>query len=80
MDDKEQQQRDRAYRIWDDEGRPEGRHEDHWKRAGNENDISDQEAADIADANIEAAEKFNGKNDKLQDTVDIRPPSAISPD
>jgi Protein of unknown function (DUF2934) len=25
--------RDRAYFIWEDEGRPEGRAHDHWKRA-----------------------------------------------
>ena len=25
--------RARAHQIWEDEGRPEGRHEDHWQRA-----------------------------------------------
>lgn len=29
MNEKEQQQRERAYKIWEDEGRPEGAHEDH---------------------------------------------------
>ena len=23
----------RAYRLWEQEGRPEGRHDEHWKRA-----------------------------------------------
>ena len=28
--------RERAYRIWLDEGRPHGRHDDHWLRAKSE--------------------------------------------
>jgi Protein of unknown function (DUF2934) len=30
---KEQAIRERAYAIWEEEGRPEGRHLDHWLRA-----------------------------------------------
>lgn len=41
MDDREQEQRERAYRIWEEEGRPEGLHEDHWKRAGEQPDFDD---------------------------------------
>ena len=26
-------QRERAYALWESEGRPEGRHDDHWSRA-----------------------------------------------
>jgi hypothetical protein len=33
MDTMEQRIRDRAHRIWEDEGRPEGRAETHWERA-----------------------------------------------
>jgi Protein of unknown function (DUF2934) len=29
----EQQVRDRAHAIWETEGRPEGRHLDHWQQA-----------------------------------------------
>lgn len=25
--------RERAYRIWESEGRPDGKHEEHWRRA-----------------------------------------------
>jgi hypothetical protein len=28
--------RERAYQLWEEEGRPEGRHEDHWYRAERE--------------------------------------------
>lgn len=31
--DRNQNLRERAYRIWEDQGRPEGRHEDHWHEA-----------------------------------------------
>lgn len=28
------ERRERAYAIWEQEGRPEGRHDEHWHRAG----------------------------------------------
>ena len=31
--DRDQRIRDRAYRLWEEEGRPEGRHEHHWTQA-----------------------------------------------
>jgi hypothetical protein len=34
--DKEDLVRRRAYAIWEKEGRPEGRHDDHWRRAHEE--------------------------------------------
>jgi hypothetical protein len=33
MDTMEQRIRDRAHKIWEEEGRPEGRAETHWERA-----------------------------------------------
>lgn len=33
MDEREQKRRERAYKIWEDEGRVDGLHEDHWKHA-----------------------------------------------
>ncbi|MFN3500876.1 MAG: DUF2934 domain-containing protein, partial [Allorhizobium sp.] len=30
--DREQEQRERAYRIWEEEGRPADKHEEHWER------------------------------------------------
>lgn len=38
-DDRSGQIRDRAYRIWQDEGEPEGRDQEHWAQA--ERDISE---------------------------------------
>lgn len=32
----EEERRRRAYAIWEREGRPEGRHEDHWRAAGDD--------------------------------------------
>lgn len=34
--DREQKIRERANQIWEEEGRPEGRHEEHWRRAEEE--------------------------------------------
>ena len=31
-------QRERAYALWESEGRPEGRHDDHWSRANGESE------------------------------------------
>lgn len=40
--DRDARIRERAYRIWEEEGRVEGRHEEHWRRA--EREIADEEA------------------------------------
>ena len=34
--DRERRIRERAYRLWEEQGRPEGRHEDHWLQASQE--------------------------------------------
>ena len=36
MPDREQRIRERAHRIWEAEGRPEGRELEHWQRATDE--------------------------------------------
>jgi hypothetical protein len=36
--DREEQIRQRAHRMWEEEGRPEGRHAEHWARAAAELD------------------------------------------
>ena len=36
--------RRKAYEIWESEGRPEGRHDEHWRRAEEEVDAEDQKA------------------------------------
>lgn len=33
MGDNDEAIRRRAYQLWESEGRPEGRHEDHWRQA-----------------------------------------------
>lgn len=39
----EQRIRERAYQIWEDEGHPHGRDQDHWRQARNELAIGDDE-------------------------------------
>jgi hypothetical protein len=40
--DQESRKRARAYRIWEQEARPEGRHEEHWLQA--ERDLRDEDS------------------------------------
>lgn len=44
-DKKEERLRERAYSIWEREGRPHGRHEDHWHQANQEEVTPDQGGA-----------------------------------
>jgi len=80
MDNKEQQQRERAYKIWEDEGRREGAHEDHWRRAEEGGQFSEQQADDVTQANQKANDEFAGDHDRSPGVADIRPPSSIAPD
>jgi Protein of unknown function (DUF2934) len=43
-EDREQKIKDRAHRLWEDEGRPEGRELEHWREA--ERQVLAEEAAD----------------------------------
>lgn len=76
MQDTEQQRRQRAYKIWEDEGRPEGAHEDHWRHAGEQDAQSQQQSEDVTKANQEADEQFAkggktaGKPGRYQATID----------
>lgn len=38
--------KERAYRLWQAEGQPHGRHEEHWRRAAQE--IEAEDAAEVA--------------------------------
>ena len=81
MVDKEQQQRERAYKIWEDEGRPEGLHDEHWKRAEEQHKLAEQESEDVTKVNQEADDKF-AKDDaeSTSAAADVKPPSEMSPD
>ncbi len=52
MTDREDKIRQRAYGIWEAEGYPHGRHEDHWRRALSEVEV---EPAAAGPANATAA-------------------------
>lgn len=49
-DEREQKIRERAYKIWQDEGQPEGREHDHWSRAEQEHGSGDDAATPLADS------------------------------
>lgn len=80
MFDDETKRRERAYRLWEEEGRPEGRHEDHWTRAGEGGELSQQESEDVTEVNQEADRAFDAGKGSDRSPTEIRPPSTISPD
>lgn len=80
MDDNEQQRRERAYKIWEDEGRPEGAHEDHWRRAEEQHELTEQESDDVTKVNQQLDDKFAKDSKPDGAATDIRPPSTVSPD
>ena len=55
MDDKDDMIRDRAYAIWQEEGRPEGRDADHWHRAEAEQAAGPVDTDDDPTAAVDAS-------------------------
>ena len=49
-DDQEARIRLRAHAIWEEQGRPLGRHEDHWRQAARELDATDLADPDPSEA------------------------------
>lgn len=80
MIDKEQQQRERAYKIWEDEGRPEGLHDEHWRRAEDRHELTEQESEDVTKVNQQADDKFARDDQTTGSATDLRPASTVSPD
>jgi hypothetical protein len=80
MVDKEQQRRERAYKIWEDEGRPAGAHDDHWRRAEEQHELTEQESDDVTKVNQEVDDEFAKDDESIETAADIKPPSAVSPD
>ncbi|MDP9840487.1 hypothetical protein J2T09_005274 [Neorhizobium huautlense] len=80
MNDREQQRRERAYKLWEDEGRPEGAHDDHWKRAEDQHELTEQDQGDVRKVNQQADYEFATEDGGSENAADIKPPSAISPD
>ncbi|MBB3446965.1 MULTISPECIES: DUF2934 domain-containing protein [unclassified Rhizobium] len=79
-DDREQAQRERAYKIWRTEGRQGGRHLDHWVRADEDGEAVETEAAELTDANQAADREFNVKGDEAPSPMNNKPPSVASAD
>jgi hypothetical protein len=80
MEDREQKLRERAYKIWEDGGRIDGSHEDDWRRAEEQHQETEREAAEVTEANKQASEKFRDGGNEDRSAADIRPPSTVAPD
>ena len=64
MDDNEDKRRERAYRIWEEEGRPEGRHADHWQRAEDQHETTEEEADKELEIEAETQKLLVGRKNK----------------
>ena len=71
MDDREQKIRELAHKIWEDEGRPEGSHEEHWRRAEKQHETSGWENVGEVTENwkIEAGLTDGGPAPSIMPTV-----------
>lgn len=72
MNDQEQKQRERAYMIWEHEGRVDGLHEEHWKRAGEQPEFEEQDA----NRNEQGFEGDTGGNGKKRQAMETQLTSA----
>ena len=64
MEDREQRQRERAYQLWEAEGRQDGSHEDHWQRAEGQHELAEQESEDVTEANQIADDPIAASKEK----------------
>jgi hypothetical protein len=80
MDDREQRIRDRARKIWEDAGRADGSHDEHWRRAEAEHELSEQEASEVTQVNQDANDEFASDEGGSASAVENRPPSVSSAD
>lgn len=80
MINKEEKIRQLAYKIWEEEGRKTGLHDDHWLRAEKEHEMTEQQAEEATEANQKADKEFAKDKSGTNSAADIRPPSISSPD
>jgi hypothetical protein len=81
MVDRDQKIRERAYALWESEGRGEGGHLDHWHRAEVEHDATERQAIEAEKTNKKAAEEVIEDGERPAPAgPDVRPPSMMSPD
>lgn len=70
--DREQEQRERAYQIWEEEGRPFDKHEEHWERAGRDTGLSAKEADEVTEANEVANSRFAGEGREVASVPQLK--------
>lgn len=60
--DKSEWTRRRAHELWESEGRPEGRHDDHWHQAEQEAALDQEQGFDPADVQPDGLKKDEDGN------------------
>ncbi|WP_210526172.1 DUF2934 domain-containing protein [Rubellimicrobium arenae] len=61
-DDREQRIRERAHAIWEQEGRPDMRHEEHWHQAR-------REIGDTSEPHGQSGDATDGEHSPLEDGI-----------
>ena len=77
--DFEQQIRERAYQIWESEGRVHGRHEEHWHSAKLELTAARQDASPIALRSPEAGAEAPKKSRARTKVAEAPKPATAAP-
>ena len=72
MTDREEKIRERAHRMWEEEGRPEGRAADHWQRAAREVEGRSQDRSS-ARAKVESAAPSQPGLPDIGDSPSLQP-------
>ncbi|WP_137391914.1 DUF2934 domain-containing protein [Rhodoligotrophos defluvii] len=60
MDDREQRIRERAHALWEQDGRPDGRDQEHWERAAKAIEAEDGHASDAPAPSVSGAGQASG--------------------
>jgi hypothetical protein len=75
-DDREGRIRERAYRLWQDEGEPHGKHDDHWQRA--ESEVAGEQPAATGATAKSKSTRGNGAAAPLADEPADSPATTIA--
>nr|WP_322029571.1 DUF2934 domain-containing protein [Paraburkholderia sp. J76] len=78
-DEREERIRQRAYRLWEDDGAPEGRADEYWGRAEKQIDAEYDVEGDTPNNASDQASKRRLAGDPLQES-DSMPPSELARD
>jgi hypothetical protein len=78
-EDRRQRIRERAFALWEDEGKPEGLHEDHWKQASDEIDAQQITENTVKSRPSKVKQEAGGGTTKRRSSVKKDPAMVVDP-